>query len=265
MKLDVNGTEIFASTGGRAFDPKGDVILFIHGSGQNHLGYQLQHRFFANRGWQAITPDFPGHGLSGGTPLSTIEDMADWLAEFMDHAGIESAHCVGHSQGGLVLLELATRHAAKVKTAAFVATGPAIPVNDYLVGLAENNEPKAISSMMDWGHGATGHLHDHTMPGMSHTNYGARLMASNVSGALLADLQACNAYTTGAEVAEKISCPTITILSGQDKMTPIKTGRALNKILGGENFEISHAGHMSITEQPFDVNAPLRAFIEKHA
>ena len=90
-------------------------------------------------------------------------------------------------------------------------------------------------------------------------------MGSNVPGALLADLSACNEYTNGMDAAAAITCPTITILSGQDKMTPIKTGRALNAVLGGELHEIPHAGHMSITEQPFDVNLPLRAFIEKHA
>ncbi|MEM6307535.1 MAG: alpha/beta fold hydrolase, partial [Pseudomonadota bacterium] len=95
MQIDVNNTLIFASTGGRDFDPAGNVILFIHGSGQNHLGYMLQHRYFANRGWQAITPDFPGHGQSGGAPLTSIADMADWLVTFMDAAGIDRAHMAG--------------------------------------------------------------------------------------------------------------------------------------------------------------------------
>ena len=100
MKLTVRDTEIFASTGGRAFDPAGDVVLFLHGSGQSHLGYMFQHRFLANRGWQAITPDFPGHGQSAGTPLTSIADMADWVVEFMDAAGIANAQIVGHSKGG---------------------------------------------------------------------------------------------------------------------------------------------------------------------
>ena len=52
MRITLNNTEIFASTGGRDFDPAGNVVLFIHGSGQSHLGFMLQHRFFANRGWQ---------------------------------------------------------------------------------------------------------------------------------------------------------------------------------------------------------------------
>lgn len=262
MRLTVRDTEIFASTGGRDFEPSGEVILFIHGSGQNHLGYMLQHRFLANRGYQCITPDFPGHGQSAGDPLTSIQDMADWLAEFMAAAGITSAHCMGHSQGGLVLLELASRHAGLVKSASFAATGLAIPVNDYLLGLAEHKEPKAIAAMMDWGHGPTAHLHDHTMPGTSHKHFGAQLMAGNAPGALFADLSACAGYSGGPDAAAAITCPTLCILSGQDKMTPIKAGRKLHAALGGELVEIAHSGHMSITEQPFDVTRALRRFID---
>lgn len=261
MKLTVQDTEIFASTGGRDFDPKGEVLLFLHGSGQNHLGYMLQHRFFANRGYACMTPDFPGHGLSQGVPLTSIEEMADWTAAFMEAAGIDTAHIVGHSQGGLVALELASRYPDKTRSATFAATAQGIPVNDYLLGLAKDKEPKAIRAMMDWGHGGTGHRHDHTMPGTSHMVMGARLMASNSPGALYADLNACNAYTNGAQAAKSITCPTACILSGQDKMTPIKTGRALHASLGGTLHEIPQAGHMNITEQPDEVNMALRAFL----
>ncbi|MEM9350517.1 MAG: alpha/beta hydrolase, partial [Pseudomonadota bacterium] len=256
MRVLVDGTEAFASTGGRAFDASGDVVLFIHGSGQNHLGYMLQHRFLANRGWQAITPDFPGHGQSAGDPLGSIEEMADWLAAFMGAAGIEKAHIAGHSQGGLVALELASRYADKVRSATFISTALGIPVNDYLIGLAKDKEPKAIKAMMDWGHGPTGHVHDHSMPGTSHMLYGGQLMASNAPGALYADLNACNQYTNGPSAAEQITCPTLCILAGQDKMTPIKAGRKLHAALGGELAEIPHSGHMSITEQPWDVTRP---------
>ncbi|MGB1235386.1 MAG: alpha/beta fold hydrolase [Planktomarina sp.] len=264
MRIDLNGVSTFASTGGRDFDPSGDVILFIHGSGQNHLGYQFQHRYFANRGWQSITPDMPGHGQSDGAPLTSIEAMTDWLIAFMDAAGIAKAHMAGHSQGGLVLLDLASRHADRVQTASFLATAQAIPVNDYLLGLAEHKEPKAITSMMDWGHGAAGHKHDHTMPGVSHMAYGSQLMASNVKGALFADLSACAAYGGGAEASANITCPTLCVLSGADKMTPIKAGRALHAALGGDKVELPDTGHMNITESPFEVNKALRGFLDRH-
>ncbi|MEQ3754912.1 MAG: alpha/beta hydrolase, partial [Planktomarina sp.] len=150
MKLTLNNVEIFASTGGRDFDPSsGPVVLFVHGSGQSHLGFMLQHRFFANRGFQCITPDMPGHGLSKGEALTTVEAMADWYAQFMQALGIPKAILVGHSMGGLIELELASRYPDLVAKAAFISTALAIPVNDALINLAATNESAAIAAMMD--------------------------------------------------------------------------------------------------------------------
>ena len=35
-------------------------MVFIHGSGQSHLTWILQSRYFAYRGYQVLAPDFPG-------------------------------------------------------------------------------------------------------------------------------------------------------------------------------------------------------------
>jgi len=262
MKLTVSGQDTFASTGGRAFDAEGEVILFIHGSGQSHLGFQLQHRFLANRGFQVLTPDLPGHGLSDGAPLTTIEDQADWIADFMTAAGVSRAHIGGHSQGGLVALELARRHGDRVRSLIFMATGLAIPVNDALISLADTKQPAAIAAMMDWGHGPTGHRHDHSMPGVSHMRYGAQLMDQNAAGALHADLSACAAYDGGSEAARTVDVPSLCILAGKDKMTPIKAGRALAAALPrNHTVEVPTAGHMIITEAPFAVNDAIRTFL----
>ena len=45
MHLSYNNDDIFVSTGGRAFDASGEVLLFIHGSGQSHLTFLQQGRF----------------------------------------------------------------------------------------------------------------------------------------------------------------------------------------------------------------------------
>ena len=261
MRIKVRNDDVFASTGSRNFDPAGNVVLFIHGSGQSQLGFMLQHRFFANRGFQCITPDMPGHGLSKGAPLKTVEEMADWYIEFMQTMGVNSASLVGHSMGGLIELELASRYPHLISKAAFISTALAIPVDKALLDLASNKQSEAIAAMMDWGHGQTGHIHDHSVPGTSHMQFGSQLMANNAPGALYADLIACNSYTKGAAAAKSIKCPTLTIVCGQDRMTPRKTGLALNAALGGKLVEITHSGHMSPSEQPFDVNKALKEFL----
>ena len=84
MKFKVNGVEVFASTGGRPFDKKKPLIIFVHGSGLTHMTWVLQTRYFAFHGYSVLALDMPGHGLSGGESLKTIEDMADWINDVID-------------------------------------------------------------------------------------------------------------------------------------------------------------------------------------
>ncbi|MGI9389105.1 MAG: alpha/beta fold hydrolase, partial [Boseongicola sp.] len=197
MHIDINGHSTFVSTGGRAFDPKGEVLLFIHGSGQSHLSWVLQSRFFANRGWQVLAPDLPGHNLSNGDPLPSCEAVADWCADLLTAAEVEQATVIGHSQGGLVALDMAARHPSRVKKLAVISAAQAIPVNDFLIDLATNSEEKAIRFMVSWSHATEGHKFDHSMPGQSHLLFGKEVMGQNKQGILLNDLNACNAYTAG--------------------------------------------------------------------
>ncbi|MEM9715667.1 MAG: alpha/beta hydrolase [Pseudomonadota bacterium] len=261
MRIQVRDQEVFISTGGQEFDAAKPTLLFIHGSGQNHMGYVLQGRFLANRGYGVLNPDMPAHGHSAGAPLTSIEDMADWYVETARAAGASKAVLIGHSQGGLVALEIAKRHPDFVEKIAFIATALAIPVNDMLLGLAKDKEPKAIAAMTDWGHGADAHHHDHTLPGLTHLYFGKQLMAANESGALFADLKACADYTGGPEAASTIKASVLTILAHQDKMTPIKAGRALAAATNAEVIEIPHSGHMMPSEVPDEVNAALKEFL----
>lgn len=261
MRLDVNGHETFVSTGGRDFDPAGKVLLFIHGSGQSHLSWTLQGRFFANRGWQVLAPDVPGHYLSAGDPLESCEAVADWCADFLTAAGVEKSTVIGHSQGGLVALDMAARHGNRVEKLALLGSAQAIPVNDYLINLAAEKEAKAIKFMVSWSHSAEGHKFDHTMPGQSHLGAGAEVMGQNAPGVLLTDLKACNDYTVGADAAEKVTCPTLMIFGRNDRMVPAKFGMKLGGMIdGAESHVIEKCGHFLQSERSMETNNILRPF-----
>ena len=83
MKFKVNGHEVFASTGGRPFDKKKPLIIFVHGSGLTHMTWVLQTRYFAFHGYNSLAVDLPGHGLSSGESLKSIEEMADWVSDVL--------------------------------------------------------------------------------------------------------------------------------------------------------------------------------------
>ena len=264
MKHQLIDTQIHIATGGRSFSNDGEALVLLHGSGQNHLTWVLQSRYFAYRGYQVLAPDFPGHGLSGGTPLESIEDMADWVIALLDSLDVKTACLVGHSQGCLVAIDATARYPERVSRLGLIAGALAIPVNDQLLTMSDEALGKAISVMTSWGHGPMAHMHDNTQPGHSFIGYGQRLMALNDNDALRADLNACNAYQNGPAAAQSLAQPALCILAENDRMTPLKFGRQMAATLANADMTIiADAGHMLPAEYPTEVNTALRAFFQQ--
>ena len=105
MKINFKGTPIFIGTGGKKLDPEKKNLIFIHGSGGSHFSWFMQTRYFAYEGYNVISPDFPGHGLSEGNPLVSIEEMSLWLSDLISNLKINDFNLIGHSQGCLIALE----------------------------------------------------------------------------------------------------------------------------------------------------------------
>jgi len=262
MYFEVNGEQAFATTGGKSFDNTLPTVIFLHGSGLDHTFWGLHSRFFAFRKYSVLVPDFPGHTHSAGSPLGTIEEMADWLNEVTVTLGVRDVSVVAHSQGCLVALEFASRYPEKVRTVSFIASGLATPVNDALIDAAENNPEAAIAMMISWGFGPAGHLHQGPIPGNSMVAGGRKVMGGNVPTELATDLRACNAYANGKAAAATINCPVQVILAGKDRMAPRKAGMQLVENLNNPELHIiAESGHMVPQEAPNKCRSLLRDFI----
>ena len=264
MKHELHGDTIHIATGGLDFDATKPVLVFIHGSGQSHLTWVLQTRYFAHRGFSVLAPDLPGHGLSGGTPLASIETMADWINDLLDSLGAQTATLIGHSQGVLVALEGARRHPHRVSALGLIAGAMAIPVNDALIEMSQSAPAKAFRMMTSWGHGPGAHKFDNTQPGHAFLGYGRQVMAQNDDAALHADLVACNSYGEGETAAAALTQPTLCLIAGKDKMTPAKFGRKMAASISGAELQIfDRAGHFLPAEYPIEVNDALAAFLAR--
>ncbi|PWQ95396.1 alpha/beta fold hydrolase [Leucothrix pacifica] len=258
MELQVNGVKSYAATGGKEFDSSLPTVLFLHGSGMDHRAWALQTRWFAFHGFSVLAPDFPGHSLSAGEPLESIEAMGEWLVDFLAAAGVKKAHVVGHSQGFLSALELAKNVPEKVMSLSGIGTAAAIPVNPALIETAQASAAKAADLMLQWGFGPGAQYGVSAVPGMQPIAIGRQIMSGNP---LATDLIACSNYESGSAVAEALDIPTCLVLAGKDRMTPLKAGKALAGLMNAQVTVLPIHGHMLPVEAPKECLQALRDFI----
>jgi pimeloyl-ACP methyl ester carboxylesterase len=259
MRLSVNGFDVHVATGGRAFDAKLPLAVFLHGAGLDHTVWMLLARWFAHHGHAVLAPDLPGHGRSAGDPLASIAAMADWTAALIEAAGAHKALLIGHSMGSLIALEAAARHPEHVSGIALIGTAAAMPVSRELLDAAQANDHAAIDMVDIWGHGFRAGLGGSLAPGQWMLGGGLRLLERARPGVLFIDLSACAAYRNGLASAAKVTAPATLVLGERDLMTPLKAGLELAKALPHARVvTLKGAGHMLMSERPDEVLDALR-------
>jgi len=93
---------------------QGEPLIMIIGLGSDQSNWRLQTTSF-KKFYRTITFDNRGAGKSD-KPAGpyTIKMMADDTIGLMDHLGIEKAHILGVSMGGMIAQELAINHPERV-------------------------------------------------------------------------------------------------------------------------------------------------------
>jgi pimeloyl-ACP methyl ester carboxylesterase len=259
MHIVVNGTKIFAATGGRDFDAALPLVVFLHGAGLDHTVWALLARWFAHRGFGVLAPDLPGHGCSGGEPLDSIAAMAGWTAALIEASGAGKAVVIGHSMGSLVALETAARHPERVAAIGLIGAAAAMPVSRDLLAAAAADDHAAIEMVSIWGHGFRAGLGGSRAPGMWMLGAGMRLLERAPPGVLFKDLSACNDYRDGLAAAARVAVPATLVLGERDMMTPARAGMELAAALPDARvIALGGAGHMLMSERPDEVLDAVR-------
>ena len=266
MIVTVDGVDTHASTGGVELAGDDPVVLLVHGAGMDSTVWQLQTRYLAHRAVRAVAVDLPGHGGSAGDALTTIADMADWVMRFLDAAGFDSVHVVGHSMGTFIALELASRHAGRIESITLCGTATGMPVHPELLDAAEHDLPRAAALMAAWGHAKPAHVGVNPTPGLWMTGGARALVENSHPGVLATDFRACMAYEGAEAAAAAVTCPATIVIGQGDKMTPAKGGRAIAALIdGAEVVELSNTGHQMMTEDPRAVKHAILARITADA
>lgn len=272
MELEVDGQLVHAATGG--VDPNGpDVtqhpaVVLIHGAGMDGTVWQNQTRFLAHRDLRAVAVDLPGHGRSGGEPLKSIEDMADWMARFVAAAGLNNrtggVHLVGHSMGSMIALETSRRHRELVRSLVLMGTADAMAVHPELISSSEDALDRAAALMAAWSHGRAAHVGLNPVPGMWMLGGARALVENSPPGALTADFNACASYVEAPDAMAAVTVPTCVLVGTEDKMTSPKGTARLTAAATAESVtvqELQGVGHSMMTEDPRAVRQAIVAAV----
>ncbi|PZX24847.1 Dihydrolipoyllysine-residue acetyltransferase component of acetoin cleaving system [Cupriavidus phytorum] len=133
---------------------KGDgaqTVLFIHGFGGDLDNWLFNLEPLADA-YTVVALDLPGHGQSSPRLAgTTLAQMAGFVARFMDEAGIEAAHLVGHSMGGGVAAQLAVDAPQRVLSVALVSpVGFGEAVNsDYTDGFVKAQSRRELKPVVE--------------------------------------------------------------------------------------------------------------------
>ena len=118
-------------------DPAAPAVLLLHQTPRSWAEYRGVLPLLGER-LRAIAMDTAGFGDSAPLPgRASIERWAEVAAQLLDALGIARAHVAGHHTGGVIAVELATAHAARVGSLVLSST----PLTDAAFRRARAERP----------------------------------------------------------------------------------------------------------------------------
>jgi 3-oxoadipate enol-lactonase len=242
---------------------QGAALVFLHGIGGDAGCWRPQLEGFGDR-YRAIAWSMPGYG--GAAPLGemTFAGLADALARLLDRLGIERAHLVGHSMGGMVAQEAAASFPDRLLSLTLSATSAAFgrPDGDWQqsflasrLGPLERGRPMAELAAEIVG-GLVGEAPDPT--GVAQA---VRSMAAVPPATYRAALH-CLLTFDRREALARIAAPTLLIAGERDTTAPPAVMERMAARIRGASFVVlPRAGHLANLEQPAAFNAALGTFL----
>jgi pimeloyl-ACP methyl ester carboxylesterase len=111
-RVELPGTELHYERAGA-----GEPLLLIQGMSANHLAWGRPFASLLEQHFEVIAFDNRGMGLSRPvTEAFSIAEMAADTAGLLEALGIESAHVLGISMGGMIAQELALAHPDRLRS-----------------------------------------------------------------------------------------------------------------------------------------------------
>jgi 3-oxoadipate enol-lactonase len=235
---------------------EGEPLLLIQGLSGNHLHWGEDFLALLRPNFDVIAFDNRGIGYSDPAdgPF-TVADMADDAAGLLDVLGIDSAHVLGISMGGMIGQELALRHPEKVRSLTLGCTyagGADSALTDPAVmqKLAELFMTGRIDEALRFG------FEVNVSPAFAEDPSNFELV-KEIAGELpstldllMLQVQAVAGHDTSERLGE-ITAPTLVIHGTVDQMLPVSNAHAIASRIPGSRLEVfEDVGHAFWWERP---------------
>jgi len=254
----VTSVELFHTAEG-----SGVPVVMLGSLGSTHRMWDPQVPALADD-HEVIRLDLRGHGASPVTPgPGTMADLAADVVAVLDARGLDRAHIVGLSLGGMVALHLAVDHPGRVRSLVVLCTSARLGPRDAWIdraALVRAHGMTAVASSVVGRWLTPGYADAHP----DETDAFMRMVAGTPAEGYAS---ACEAIADHDVVSElpRVRVPTLAIAGRDDPAIPVDHLRAIAAAVpDGEFLEVAPAAHLANWERSTEVNAVLRTHLDKH-
>lgn len=262
--IAADGTRIHYELAGRR---DGEPLLLIQGLGVDHRGWAAQ-RYVLGRRFRLVLVDNRGAGASDKPEVRAydLEAMADDALAVLDAEGIERAHVMGASMGGVISQIIAVRNPERVRSLVLACTachhhGWRVELLQEWADVAEARGTRALAgTALRWLVGPRLHVRFRLTFGL------LAPVVLNIPGhAFAAQARAIVEMSDDVRAElSSIAVPTLVIVGSQDILTPVADSEEIAELIpDAELVVLTGAPHGLMFEAAAPFNDHVVRFLER--
>ncbi|MGE5491548.1 MAG: alpha/beta fold hydrolase [Actinomycetota bacterium] len=255
---------------------EGRTVVLGHGFGADQSSWAAVVEALVAAGYRAVTYDSAGTtgqtlGLYQAERHGSLFGFAEDVIALMGEMGIERAHYVGHSAGGMIGILAANGQPGLFSSLSLIGSSARYvddPATGYVGGFSHGQIDNLIASMKsDYAAWANGFAQlvisnpdrPHLAIGFSRSLLALR---PDIASAVLEMIL----RTDHRADAKRVALPTQVLQTGRDPAVPISAARWLAEATRAIDFRVlAVEGHFPHIIDPAKVGAALLEFLEDHA